>query len=61
MSSSPGPAVVYVSGAPGAGKSTVAHRLADRLGLVLVSKDVLKERLFDSVPAPAGTDPLAWS
>jgi adenylate kinase family enzyme len=33
--------VVYVSGAPGAGKSTVAGRLADRLRLVLVSKDVI--------------------
>ena len=55
------PVVVYVSGAPGAGKSTVAARLARRLGLVLVSKDVLKERLFDSVPAPADTDPLEWS
>jgi predicted kinase len=56
-----GPPVVYVSGAPGAGKSTVAGRLADRLGLVLVSKDVIKERLYDSVPAPADADALTWS
>ena len=61
MRPAPGPAVVYVSGAPGAGKSTVAAALADRLGVVLVSKDVIKERLFDSVPAPAGIEPLAWS
>ncbi len=53
--------VVYVSGAPGAGKSTVAATLADGLGIALVAKDVIKERLFDSVAAPAGIDPVAWS
>jgi predicted kinase len=61
MTTSSDPVVVYVSGAPGAGKSTVAERLAHELGLVLVSKDVIKERLFDSVRAPADTSPLAWS
>jgi predicted kinase len=61
MSAASAPAVVYVSGAPGAGKSTVAGRLADGLGLVLVSKDVIKERLFDALPTPAGADPLTWS
>ncbi len=55
------PPVVYVSGAPGSGKSTVAARLAHGLGLALVSKDVIKERLFDSLAAPDDTDPLAWS
>jgi predicted kinase len=53
--------VVYVSGAPGAGKSTVARRLTDELGLVLVAKDVLKESLYDVLPAPADADPLTWS
>jgi dephospho-CoA kinase len=41
--------VVVVSGAPGAGKSTLAVPLARALGFPLVSKDVIKESLFDSL------------
>jgi predicted kinase len=55
------PVVVYVSGAPGAGKSTVANALAGRLGYPLLTKDALKETLYDSVPRPEGVDPLTWS
>lgn len=36
-----------VSGAPGAGKSTLAAPLAATLGMPLVSKDMIKEALFD--------------
>ena len=39
--------VVMVSGAPGAGKSTLARPLAEALALPLLSKDVIKERLAD--------------
>ena len=39
--------VVVVSGAPGAGKSTLARPLATGLGFPLLSKDVIKETLFD--------------
>ena len=39
--------VVIVSGAPGAGKSTLAGPLAGELGFPLLSKDVIKETLFD--------------
>lgn len=53
-------AVVYVSGAPGAGKSTVAVPLAEQLGLPLLSKDIIKERLFDSLPS-SSEDPMIWS
>lgn len=52
--------VVYVSGAPGSGKSTLARPLAVALGLPLLSKDIIKERLADSLPDPGG-DPMAWS
>jgi uncharacterized protein len=40
-------AVVVVSGPPGAGKTTLAVPLAAALGFPLLSKDVIKESLFD--------------
>jgi predicted kinase len=53
-------AVVLVSGAPGAGKSTLAVPLSRALGLPLLSKDVIKEQLVATLP-PGDPDPLAWS
>lgn len=41
--------VVVVSGAPGAGKSTLARPLATTLELPLLAKDVIKESLFDQL------------
>lgn len=52
--------VVFVSGAPGAGKSTLAPPLAQALVFPLLSKDIIKERLADSLANP-GEDPLVWS
>jgi len=48
-----------VSGAPGAGKSSLAGRLAAELGFTLITKDTLKETLHDALGAPEPD--LAWS
>ena len=53
-------AVVLVSGAPGAGKSAVAGPLSQALGLPLLSKDVIKEQLVETLPV-GDPDPLVWS
>ena len=39
--------VIFISGAPGAGKSTMALPLARALEFPLLSKDTIKETLFD--------------
>jgi predicted kinase len=51
--------VVFVSGAPGAGKSALAAPLAAELGFPLVSKDRIKETLHDALGAPPSS--LIWS
>ena len=48
---------VLVTGLPGSGKSTLAGPLADELGLPLLSKDAIKEALWDSL----GPGDLEWS
>lgn len=46
------PTLVIISGAPGSGKTTLAHRLALDLRLPLLSKDELKEALADALGVP---------
>jgi glucokinase len=47
---------VLVSGLPGSGKTTVARQLAPLLGLRLIDKDDILERLFES----KGVGDAAW-
>jgi len=48
---------VVVAGIPGSGKTTLAGPLAQELQLPLLSKDTIKEALFDVL----GTGDLEWS
>ena len=51
--------LVYVSGAPGSGKTSLAAPLAAKLGYALLTKDRIKETLHDALGAPEPD--LAWS
>lgn len=53
----PGPYLVIVHGSPATGKTTIARFLAEQLSLPLVTKDDIKERLFESL----GWSDRAWS
>jgi hypothetical protein len=44
--------LVYVSGAPGSGKTSLAVPLAAELGYALLAKDRIKETLHDAFGAP---------
>jgi predicted kinase len=41
--------LIIITGHPGSGKSTIARQLAERYQLLLISKDALKERIFDTL------------
>ena len=49
--------IVIINGIPGTGKTTIAKPLADQLGFPLISKDTIKEFLFDTI----GVGDREWS
>ncbi|HUC56089.1 MAG TPA: AAA family ATPase [Streptosporangiaceae bacterium] len=51
--------LVYVSGAPGSGKTSLAGPLAAELGYAMLAKDRIKETLHDAFGAPQAD--RAWS
>lgn len=51
------PVLIVVCGHPASGKTTLAAHLGRELGLAVIAKDDIKERLFDSL----GTGDLEWS
>jgi predicted kinase len=50
---------VYVAGAPGSGKTSLAVPLATELSYALLTNDRIKETLHDGLGAPESS--LAWS
>ncbi len=53
----PRPSLIIITGFPCTGKTTIGKRLAEKLGLPFISKDGIKELLFDNL----GWKDRAWS
>jgi predicted kinase len=51
------PLLVVITGMPAAGKTTLAQALSEALGLPLVTKDDIKEELYDAL----GVGDVEWS
>lgn len=50
------PALVIVSGPPGAGKSSLAATISRELGLPVLAKDMFKEAIYDHLPGVDTSD-----
>ena len=49
--------LILITGNSGTGKSTMARHLGSKYGMLVVSKDAIKERIFDGL----GSKDKAWS
>ncbi len=56
-----GPLLVAITGPSGAGKSTIGRQISQRFGVPFVSKDPLKEELFDRLGWQNGYPDRGWS
>jgi predicted kinase len=61
VTAAPRPLLIVVSGMPGAGKTTLAHRLAASVGCPAICRDEIKEGLVATVPnvTPGQNDELS--
>lgn len=50
------PALVIISGPPGAGKTSLAAEISRDLGLAMLAKDMFKEAIFDHMPGVDTSD-----
>lgn len=53
--------LILVYGFPGVGKSAVAPRIAEQLGVPRLAKDTIKEAMWDALRRPPLVPPLMWS
>lgn len=60
MAAAARPLLIVVNGRPATGKSRLAEQLGPAFGATVISKDAIKERLYDSLGSEDG-DALAWS
>jgi predicted kinase len=54
------PRLIVVTGPPGAGKTTIAAALRERLGLPLIAKDALKEALAEALEVAGDRHASQW-
>jgi len=48
------PTLIVVSGPPGSGKTTLAHKLAAALGCPAISRDAIKQGMANATPGFTG-------
>lgn len=53
--------VVLVTGIPAAGKSVLAEKLSEDLGIPWFSKDSIKEELYDTIGFMSRDEKVSWA